>query len=187
MPSRSPVKTSERAAEMAGASPKRTPVSRLSPIAKITIRRSIATAAVRVRSRGANARRPATPARATPRPSNPPAAPSTRLSVIIWRTTRHRPAPIAERTASSRRRAVCRASNRFATFAHATASNKPTAPNSTYIELFTWYTMESRSGSKFTVQCRSNSGFSRSICRAIPTISRCAASTDMPAFTESPE
>jgi hypothetical protein len=68
---------------------------------------------------------------ATTSPSAPPATPSTTDSVSNWRTSRPRPAPIAERTASSRWRAAPRASNRFATLALAMRSTKPTAPTST--------------------------------------------------------
>ena len=63
----------------------------------------------RRRSRSAAWSAPAAPAAAPPRqatatPSAPPTAASSRLSVISWRTSRSRPAPIAVRTASSRRR-----------------------------------------------------------------------------------
>ena len=52
------------------------------------------------------------------------------LSVSICRTSRSRSAPMAARSASSRRRPVPRASRRFATFAHATSSTTITAPAS---------------------------------------------------------
>ena len=49
----------------------------------------------------------------------------------ICRTSLPRPAPIASRTAISRRRAVARASSTPATFAHAIASTSETMPIST--------------------------------------------------------
>ena len=52
------------------------------------------------------------------------------FSVSVCRTTRARVAPIAIRTASSRRRPNTRSSCRFATLAHAISSTRPTAPSS---------------------------------------------------------
>ena len=63
---------------------------------------------------------------ATPR--TPPMSDSIRLSVSSWRTTRRRSAPSADRIASSRVRAVARASSRLATFAQQISSTKPTTP-----------------------------------------------------------
>ncbi len=51
-----------------------------------------------------------------------------RLSVISWRTTRLRPAPIDSRIAISRLRARPRASSRFATFEHAIIRISATSP-----------------------------------------------------------
>jgi hypothetical protein len=65
-------------------------------------------------------------------PSAPPAAASTRLSVRNCANTRPRLAPRAARTATSRWRNVPRASSRFATFAQAIRSTKPTAPRSSH-------------------------------------------------------
>ena len=64
---------------------------------------------------------------ATARPAVPPATLRTTLSVSSWRTIRPRPAPSAPRTASSRRRAIPRASSRPATLAHAISSTSPVA------------------------------------------------------------
>ena len=58
----------------------------------------------------------------------PPIAESTRLSVRSWRMTRRRPAPSAERIASSRVRTVARASSRLATLAQQMRSTNPTTP-----------------------------------------------------------
>ena len=63
----------------------------------------------------------------SPRPSIPPTAASSTDSVSSWPTSRPRAAPRAERTASSRFRAVARVSRRLATFAQAISSTKPTA------------------------------------------------------------
>ena len=70
-----------------------------------------------------------TPMRATARLATPPANASSTLSTSSWRTIRPRDAPIASRTAISRRRPAARTRNRFATFAHATSSTSPTALN----------------------------------------------------------
>ena len=65
------------------------------------------------------------------RPSAPPANDSIKLSVSSCCMMRQRPAPSATRTASSRRRPVARINSKFATFAHAISSTKPTAPSAT--------------------------------------------------------
>ena len=72
--------------------------------------------------------RPAHHAMSTPSP--PPAAASTTPSLNSWRTSRARLAPTEARIANSRRRAVARASSRFATFAHAIRSTRLTAASS---------------------------------------------------------
>ena len=56
---------------------------------------------------------------------------STRHSANSARTSRHVLAPSAERSESSRARDAPRASNRFATFEHATSSTRPTAASNT--------------------------------------------------------
>ena len=70
------------------------------------------------------ARIPATP---STMPSAPPATDSRTLSVSSCLMIRPRPAPIAERIAISRRRAVARTSSRFATLAQAMSRTKTTA------------------------------------------------------------
>ena len=82
-----------------------------------------ASGAVADRARTANAAR--TSPAATPSPER------MTLSVRSCLTSRPCPAPIASRTASSRRRAAERASSRFATFTHAMSSNSDTATAST--------------------------------------------------------
>ena len=69
--------------------------------------------------------------RAIARPAAPPRRKSSIDSTSICRISRPRPAPIARRTAISLRRALARASNTPATFAHAIASTSPTSPMST--------------------------------------------------------
>ena len=64
----------------------------------------------------------------TPHPSAPPMSDSTRLSVSSCRMMRRRPAPSADRTASSRVRTVARASSRLATLAQQMRSTNPTTP-----------------------------------------------------------
>ena len=77
-------------------------------------------------SRSAEARSPNDQAS---RPTPPPAAPSSRLSVISCRISRPRAAPSAARIASSRMRPDARASRRLATFAQAMSRTTPTAPS----------------------------------------------------------
>ena len=69
-------------------------------------------------------------AHARPSPTRPPTSDSRTLSVSSCRTSRARLAPMARRTASSRRRAVALASNRLAIFAHAISSTAATTPPS---------------------------------------------------------
>ena len=66
--------------------------------------------------------------------NSPPAAPSadnTTPSARNCRMMRPRLAPIATRTATSRRRAIALAATRFVRFTHAISSTTPTAPSST--------------------------------------------------------
>jgi len=91
-----------------------------------------------------------------PAPTAPPDRPRMRDSVNIWRTMRHRPAPIATRTDISFLRAATLASIRFATFAQVMARSRPTDPNSTNKDVRISRTIESRIGSTFTLSnsCR---------------------------------
>ena len=78
---------------------------------------------------------------------------STTLSVSSCRMMRRRPAPSAERTASSRERAVARASSRLATLAQQIRSTKPTTPrNSIDVVLRSLPIIVSCSGSRVTVR-----------------------------------
>ena len=62
-------------------------------------------------------------------PTTAPPIASNTLSVSICRSNRHGPAPSATRMASSRSRALARASNMVARFAHAIRSTPATEPN----------------------------------------------------------
>ena len=66
---------------------------------------------------------------ATTTPAAAPIAAMSRLSDSICRTMRRRDAPMASRTATSRSRAVARASIRFARFAQAMSSTSPVTPS----------------------------------------------------------
>ena len=79
--------------------------------------------------------RPAPCAISTPMP--PPMIASTTLSPRSWRRRRPRLAPIAARTAISRRRAAARASSMFATFAHAIIRTRLTAASNTPLAALT--------------------------------------------------
>ena len=68
-----------------------------------------------------------TPAIASAAPATPPGSVSASDSVSDCRTSRLRPAPSANRTARSRRRAVARDSRRLETFAHVINSTSPAA------------------------------------------------------------
>ena len=67
--------------------------------------------------------------------AHPASAPAMEIEALpsdVWRTSRARLAPNAERTASSRCRVAPRAINRLATFAHAISSTAKTAPSRTH-------------------------------------------------------
>jgi hypothetical protein len=121
---------SPRAACHAGARPKRRLVTAVTTAAKHSTRafsdRSSHTGSAEVESSLTRNRLDHTAKRI---PSAAPAVASTRLSVMrSWRMTRDRPAPMAIRTAISRRRAVARTRRRFARLAHATISTSATTP-----------------------------------------------------------
>ena len=117
----------------AGASPNSRPVRKAVPAQKATIRSSKERITAGG-SRPAGMTEGATEriAAPTPRPRAPPSAASTRLSVRICTTIRPRPAPSADRRASSRARPLVRASRRLATFAQHMSRTKPTTPSSRY-------------------------------------------------------
>ena len=71
------------------------------------------------------------------RPPKPPPSDSSTLSVTNCRTMRARLAPTARRIASSLRRSVARASNKFARLTQASSNTSPTTPMSTLLKLIT--------------------------------------------------
>ena len=79
---------------------------------------------------GIEARSTSTAHPATTMAQTVPAAASTRLSIMSWRISRQRLAPSAARTATSRSRALARASSRLAMFAHVISRTRPTAASS---------------------------------------------------------
>ena len=105
----------------AGISPNKAVVSTIIAIEKRATRQSkpssMPTGPTGVESARSAIARPTTAA--IPKPTAEPSPESRRLSVRSWRTMRPRPAPIAKRTAISRRRVVQRASSRFAMLTHA--------------------------------------------------------------------
>ena len=169
---------------MAGAAPTRVPVTMQSASMKPNTRQSSPISCTRGRYGAADATSRFTSHQAISSPAVPPVAASSRLSARNWRTRREGDAPIAARTATSRCRNVIRASERLATFAHASASTIATAPNRTNI---------SRRTATGTTCCdKGTTAMPRSLlvsgycaCRptAIAVSSACAAASDTPGFS----
>ena len=162
--------------------PKSTPTSTAAAAQNATTRASKVTVTDAGRTpAGITAGAAARIAAPTAAPSTPPTAASTRLSVSNWRTTRPRPAPSAERIASSRDRAVARASSRLATLAQQMSSTKPTTPRNSIevtrrsLPMIAW-----RTGTTSTPRPRF-SGTVRASSAATAVISARARSTDAPA------
>jgi hypothetical protein len=125
----------------------------------------------------------ARPAYATPRPATPPQRPYTTFSVSIWRITRLRLAPSADRTASSRRRPVARDSTRFARFAQASRSTKPTTSDSSVmIGIVSAPVIASRVGATRAVHPSLTVGCSRARTCAKRWTSAPACATVVPGF-----
>ena len=103
----------------AGAVPNRRPTATERPAVNASADSSRATSARPGTPRGNRAGAARTIPAATAQPTAPPATLRSKLSVRSWRTTRPPPAPSAPRMASSRRRAMPRASSRPATLAQA--------------------------------------------------------------------
>ena len=146
------------------------PNSRPAPIATTSVivstRRSTDASAMRGMSAGASATSRRTPATARPAPSAAATTASSSPSAANWRIMRSPLAPSAVRTATSRRRALPRASSRFATFAHATSSTSPTADSSTRSAGRTGPKTTAPSGSTKTPRA-AFSGYARSRSAAI--------------------
>ena len=84
--------------------------------------------------------------RSSARPSVPPMAASVIVSTNSWRASRPEPAPIADRMAISRRRAVACASCRFTTVPIAAANSRPPAASRIQSAGLTSRTTQSSSG-----------------------------------------
>ena len=117
-------------ARHAGRIPNTTPVRTASPRPNARTGPSSPISVARGSARGQTASRALSPDADSTTPTAPAASASSVLSVSSWRTSRPRPAPRARRTASSRRRAVARASRRLAALAQAISSTRATAPAS---------------------------------------------------------
>ena len=78
-----------------------------------------------------------TPITLRPRPTMPPRSASTSTSVRCCLTICPRPAPIATRMATSRRRSDARAASRFETLTHAMSSTPMAAPSIVYSKPYT--------------------------------------------------
>ena len=128
-PSRITPCRSVRAARSAGTRPKITALATVRATANVSTTPSTLVWKMRGNVAGPDAASSCVAQVAIITPPSAPAAESTRLSASSWRTIRHRLAPSAARTASSRARPVPRASRRLATLAHAMSSTHATAPS----------------------------------------------------------
>ena len=167
----------------AGASPNSIPVSTDNPAVKPSTCQSIPISSARGNASGSAASTDVVPAFATINPSAPPAAPRSTLSVSNCRITRHGLAPSAARIANSLVRPVERASNRFATFAHAMSSTKLTAPSSTSKMPLTSPTIWVFSGTSVMPDPLLESGYASARLFAIASTSARACSIVTPAFS----
>jgi len=168
-PPRPPERSSSvppRAARQAGVRPKASALRSVMP----AVKPSTPPSSERSKTGGISSGSPATmrrlPHTAIIHPSTPPIAAMTRLSVRSCRRIRPRPAPSAERTASSALRESARARSRLATFTHAIRRTKPTT-TVRRIEACTAMSPATSSRSVFTsaVQPSLVSGCSSCSCR----------------------
>ena len=169
----------------AGATPNRSPTASAASAQNATTRRSNCSVTVPgSRPSGISAGAAWRIAQPTPIPSVPPIADSTTLSVTSWRTILRRPAPSAARTASSRVRAVARASRRLATLAQQMSSTKPTTPrNSIDVTLRSLPIIVSCIGSSRTLRPALVCGNSRERPSATACRSDCAAAMPTPGWS----
>ena len=114
----------------AGRRPTRTAVTNPRPSVTANAIPSTATASIRGTSPGVSFSSVARLHDARTAPARQPAKPSSELSVKSCRMIRHRPAPMAKRTAISFRRETARTKKRPATLAQAVRRTSPTAPQS---------------------------------------------------------
>ena len=180
-PSCSPLAAAPLHARIAGITPKPIPVRHVSKAASATKRRSKAGSAEIGRELGTNITSSGAALMAISTLSAPPAKAKTRLSVRSWRTRRSRPAPMAERTASSLRRISARANSRFARFVHAINSTHSAAPSKALSNIRERSEMSrSRSPVTRTFTSSFSLGYWRCNCAPIHPISACACSFDTP-------
>ncbi len=170
-PSRSPLVSDSRQARSAGTTPKPMPVSPVSSAANPSMRRSTPGTSAIGSAFGTRRAISGTTATASATPSAPPHAARIRLSVINWRTSRSRPAPIAVRTASSRRRESARARRRFARFVHAISRTPTAAPRRATSRSRLCGESSSRSRKTEMPISVFSFGYARSSCAAIRRIS----------------
>ena len=125
----SDVPTSTRDVDSAGASPHKNTAVTASAVVNASVRPFGATSiGIGAASLDASTSSTRLPHQARNNPSAPPRLASSALSVRNCLINRPRPAPIASRIATSRWRAVARASSRHETFAHAMSRTTPTTP-----------------------------------------------------------
>ena len=142
-----------------GASPQKS-VATVAAASVISIARpSTAISSMRGMSPGEAAMKARTPTVASTMPSRPPATANTALSVSRYLTIRPWAAPRAERTPSSRARAVARTRARLATSAHARRKTSTTAPTSTASAGRTFPTSCSWRGVRFAPKPESVAGY----------------------------
>jgi hypothetical protein len=122
-------------------------------------------------------------ARASSRPPAAPTSASSTLSLSIWRISRPRRAPRAERTPISCSRTALRARSRFATFTQAMSSTSATAPASTGSAGRIWSTICSWMGTSVTDQPALRAGTSCASAAAMVRMSLDACSSVTPAFS----
>ena len=130
VPSRRAVKPVPPPTRRAGRSPKPSPVSADSVAAIANTRRSTLGCDAIGNVVGTRRARSGTASTATRAPAIPPIRASDTDSVNIWRISRSRPAPNADRTASSRSLEAARANSRLAMLAHVSSSMQRLAPQS---------------------------------------------------------
>jgi hypothetical protein len=171
----SAVLTSVFAACHAGARPKTTPVSSVTPIANATTRGSTPTSGTGSTFGGSVDSSQLTAHVAPSRPSTPPMPESTTLSTRSCRIRRPRPAPSAARTAISLWRSSARASSRFATFALTIRSTHTTAPSSTSSAVRNWLLTNVSVKVTRLMPQSFTSGYCWPTRRAMASISACAA------------
>ncbi len=128
----SAVHKSARLARSAGTNPNTSPVRSVTPSVKSKIRPSgVGEISSGFPSAGTNPSKPFVMPYASAIPTTPPSSESTMLSTRSCRTSCPRDAPSDKRTLISFCRAKARAISKFATFAHAISSTKPTIHIST--------------------------------------------------------